>query len=373
MLVAHLEPMGEILLQGILGIAVAGLLGYLAYAVTTYISYGDRSRHLPPESEGNPLLDRFMPDYDVRDHHATRVEASADQTMWAAREAKWQDSWFARSKIGWEILAEVPGREVVMGAITQPWVKNPTFRKVSPERFASFREPGYVKIVWTIKSLPQGPSRTLLSTETRLVPTDDSARIKFRPYWTFLSPGIIVIRWILLRSARRKAEGRHLKMWGAVSMLMLISLSAFADVPECGDGSRAFVDVAAHELTALAPDGAAVTRELPVCAFLKIHTNICLLGMCFGADRKVRIPARFVESTGRYVIEATRVELRKHWVPRNPDCWEMADYEIYEINVGKGAHPGLDGGRAYLSPGDPAFAKNVVLNTTREDLFGVCK
>src|SRR5258705_82656 len=30
--------------------------------------------------------------------------------------------------IGWSVLAEVPGREIVMGAVTQPWYANVVFR-----------------------------------------------------------------------------------------------------------------------------------------------------------------------------------------------------------------------------------------------------
>jgi hypothetical protein len=30
--------------------------------------------------------------------------------------------------IGWGVLAEIPGREVVMGAVTQPWYADVVFR-----------------------------------------------------------------------------------------------------------------------------------------------------------------------------------------------------------------------------------------------------
>ena len=43
--------------------------------------------------------------------------------------------------IGWGVLAEVPGREIVMGAVTQPWLADVVFRPIPPEEFASFHEP----------------------------------------------------------------------------------------------------------------------------------------------------------------------------------------------------------------------------------------
>jgi len=38
--------------------------------------------------------------------------------------------------------------------------------------------------------------------------TDPAARAKFRRYWSFLSPGIIVIRWVSLRPLKAEAERR---------------------------------------------------------------------------------------------------------------------------------------------------------------------
>jgi hypothetical protein len=45
-------------------------------------------------------------------------------------------------------------------------------------------------------------------TETRAVATDAAARRNFRRYWSFLSPGIIVIRWMLLGPLKADAERR---------------------------------------------------------------------------------------------------------------------------------------------------------------------
>ena len=34
---------------------------------------------------------------------------------------------------GWNALAEEPGREIIFGAATQPWIANPVFRGIAPE------------------------------------------------------------------------------------------------------------------------------------------------------------------------------------------------------------------------------------------------
>jgi hypothetical protein len=106
------------------------------------------------------------------------------------------------------VLAEEPGREIVMGAVTQPWLADVVFRALPPEEFAAFHDPNYVKIVWTLRADSVGPTESVFRTETRAVATDPVARAKFRRYWSFLSPGIILIRWALLAPLKADAERR---------------------------------------------------------------------------------------------------------------------------------------------------------------------
>jgi hypothetical protein len=110
--------------------------------------------------------------------------------------------------LGWTVLAEVPGREMVFGAVTQPWKANVVFRGVPPAQFASFREPDYVKIVWTLRADPLSATTSVFRTETRVSTTDASARAKFRWYWARFSPGIVLIRRIMLGVVRADAEDR---------------------------------------------------------------------------------------------------------------------------------------------------------------------
>ncbi len=35
--------------------------------------------------------------------------------------------------LGWRVLDDVPGRELVVGAVTRPWQANVTFRGIAPE------------------------------------------------------------------------------------------------------------------------------------------------------------------------------------------------------------------------------------------------
>jgi hypothetical protein len=80
------------------------------------------------------------------------------------------------------------------------------FRPLPPREFVVFDEPHYVKIVWTLRADAIGASASIFRTETRAIATDPTARAKFRRYWAFLSPGIILIRWASLRPLKAEAE-----------------------------------------------------------------------------------------------------------------------------------------------------------------------
>ena len=95
-----------------------------------------------------------------------------------------------------------------MGAVTQPWKANVVFRALPPEEFAAFNDPDYVKIVWTLRADPVDAVHSIFRTETRAIATDAAARRNFRRYWSFLSPGIIVIRWMSLGPLKADAERR---------------------------------------------------------------------------------------------------------------------------------------------------------------------
>jgi hypothetical protein len=215
---------------GALGLATGAYAGVVG---VTWLRYGHPS---PPSAEDvDPLLDRFMPAYEVAERHHIHVAAPADVTFAAACEqdlmalpivraifktrelvlgskpdvVERQRGLLALTKsIGWGVLAEVPNREVVVGAVTQPWYANVVFRPLPPDEFVTFSEPDFVKIVWTLRADPKGPHESVFRTETRVTTTDADARAKFRWYWARFSPGIVLIRWLSLGPTRRDAERR---------------------------------------------------------------------------------------------------------------------------------------------------------------------
>jgi len=211
--------------------AAAGAYGM--YAAMTWFRYGHPPK--PDDHSHDELLDRFMPIYEVVERHQIRVAAPAAATLAAGRE---QDLFTlplvrtifkAREKVlrtipddrpqprgllaavqalGWGVLADVPDREIVVGAFTQPWEANVTFQALPPDEFAAFSAPGFVKIAWTLRADPIDGEVSIFRTETRAIATDAMARARFRRYWAFASPGIALIRLLSLRPLKRDAERR---------------------------------------------------------------------------------------------------------------------------------------------------------------------
>jgi hypothetical protein len=219
--------------------AAAGLAtaSYAAYVGVTWCLYGSPRRACC--GSWDMLLDMFMPNYEVVDRHKITVDAPPEISLAAASEVQLENSTLIRAifkgrelvlgsepdhkvrpkgfleevkSFGWGVLAELPGREIVMGAVTKPWEPNPVFRALPPDELRAFQDPGYVKIIWTLRANPHGADRSIFRTETRAVATDVEARRKFRRYWAFLSPGIIAIRSVMLPVVKEEAERRWNKI-----------------------------------------------------------------------------------------------------------------------------------------------------------------
>jgi hypothetical protein len=105
---------------------------------------------------------------------------------------------------GWRIVHEVPGREVIAAAVTQPWEPHVVFRGMPASDFLAFDEPNHVKIAWSLGARDAGPGRSVLYTETRAAATDAAARQRFRRYWMIVGQGIRLIRRIALAHVVRQ-------------------------------------------------------------------------------------------------------------------------------------------------------------------------
>jgi hypothetical protein len=213
--------------------AGAATAGYAVYSAATWLRYGRTKDRAARRSD--LLLDRFMPVYEVVERHRVAVGAPAEITLSAACDMDLLESRLVRAifwgrelilggkpeenalprsllasvkAMGWGVLADVPGREIVLGAITQPWAADVVFHASRPDEFVKFQKPGYVKIAWTLRADPTDSGGSDFRTETRAVAIGSVARAKFRLYWSFVSPGVKLIRRLSLGIVKKEAERR---------------------------------------------------------------------------------------------------------------------------------------------------------------------
>ena len=106
------------------------------------------------------------------------------------------------------LSSEAPS-SVVFGGALQAWRlgggEEPP--KLDASGLREWSEPGWVKAGMDFRLTPVG-NGTELSSETRVVATDDASRRRFRLYWVFVQPGSTAIRWEVLTAVALKAEAR---------------------------------------------------------------------------------------------------------------------------------------------------------------------
>ena len=207
------------------GGAGAAAAGYASYALLSWFEYG-KSRRTSP-------LREYIAEPAVSELHRATIHAPAERVWDAAMELDLMRSPISRIlfeararlmgassgvepprvpfreqalKIGWGVLREVPGQEIVFGSVCRPWDADVVFRAIPAEEFQAFDDAGFAKIVWNIRVEPNGNDAATLTTETLAAATDPKSKRRFRRYWALASPGIRLIRREMLRLVRAAAE-----------------------------------------------------------------------------------------------------------------------------------------------------------------------
>ncbi|HYN50366.1 MAG TPA: hypothetical protein VES62_05525 [Thermoleophilaceae bacterium] len=174
------------------------------------------------------MLDEFLPHYDFNEVHSIACSAPPAAVMKAARELTPRElpllvalmairsvPALARGRRlpvrgtildaflrgGFVILKDEPD-ELVLGAVGRFWQASGGMARIEPKRFSSFAEPGWTKAAFGFRV----EGCTVLTTETRVLATDDGARRKFGHYWRLIRPGSCAIRVAWLRAIRRRAQ-----------------------------------------------------------------------------------------------------------------------------------------------------------------------
>jgi hypothetical protein len=183
-------------------------------------------------------LDVIRPDYHFNERHIVRIHAPSAQVMEAVRKTtfgelpayvalmrvrgavmgkKVQDSsGIGQFKIldtmtdpdfGF-LLLDQSEREIVMGMAGRPWADGRNANLTDATKYASFQEPGSVKVAFNLRVDDEGNGWSRITTETRIVGLDDSGRRTMARYWRMVVPGSGLIRRQWLDAIQNRAEGR---------------------------------------------------------------------------------------------------------------------------------------------------------------------
>lgn len=158
------------------------------------------------------LLDQVLPRWHYRSQHALAVPAPAAEALAAARAVGVRDSLVVRVLLGlrglptpdatieaallaagFAVVAEEPGRELVLAAVGRPWRPLDRLRRDVDAR--TFDEPGWARMALSLSAVDGW-----LRSETRVLLTDEEARRRFARYWLLVKPfsGLVRRRWLAL-------------------------------------------------------------------------------------------------------------------------------------------------------------------------------
>ena len=181
------------------------------------------------------LLDRYLPDWRMRQVNRIDVAAASPDAWKAARQVDFYrfgsvkflfwlrtlpDRWTGRGgrmplhqtiddiaavqEPGFRILEEEKGQEVVLGVIGKVWEPRIPFRELPAWEFKAFHEPGFVKVAWSLAVDPLPSGGSTIRVDVRVDATDEASWHKFRTYWSLIGPFSHAIRERLLAHFQKR-------------------------------------------------------------------------------------------------------------------------------------------------------------------------
>jgi hypothetical protein len=108
---------------------------------------------------------------------------------------------------GFQILAEQPGREIVIGSVGKFWKLKIEWADVQPWSFTEFSAPGFGKLAWNLRVDPDSRGGSWISWDLRVTTTDEVTWKLFRKYWLVIGRFSHLLRRSALRSFQRQLAG----------------------------------------------------------------------------------------------------------------------------------------------------------------------
>lgn len=171
------------------------------------------------------LIDDFLPEYDIKEHHQIVVRAPLDSVYRTAYEmdisnatmSQWlfklrgisAASRFTREdlfKMCFIPLGEIINKEFVFGLVGQFWKPSGNLIRMTTPDYINFHRRGFAKAAWNFSLVEQPDHTVVLSTETRVQCSDAYSRTQFRLYWTIIGVFSGLIRREILKTFKQIAE-----------------------------------------------------------------------------------------------------------------------------------------------------------------------
>lgn len=170
------------------------------------------------------LIDQALPRYDEREYHQIEIEGNPTRVYESVRALDFSDSVIIRTlfrlrglpatstnleglqRVGFLLVAEAPNEEFVLGLVGKFWTLRAQILKLDAVQYSEFTQRGYAKLAWNFAIRESAPGLLMLSTETRIVCTDDQSKSRFKLYWSLIGRFSGLTRREMLRSVKRKIE-----------------------------------------------------------------------------------------------------------------------------------------------------------------------
>ncbi len=170
------------------------------------------------------LIDQALPRYDEREYHQIEISGERTEVYQTVRALDFSDSFLIRTlfrfrglpatatnldgllQVGFLLVDEIPNVEFVLGLVGKFWTVRAQILQMDAVQYTEFNQRGYAKLAWNFVIQQSTPGLVRLSTETRIVCTDNRSRLRFKLYWFLIGRFSGLTRREMLRGVKRQIE-----------------------------------------------------------------------------------------------------------------------------------------------------------------------
>jgi len=170
------------------------------------------------------LIDQVLPKYDESEYQQIEIRGDRREVYQTVRAIDFSDSIIIRTlfrlrglpsasanvdgllQVGFLLVNEIAPEELVLGLVGKFWTYRAEILKLDAAQYGEFSQKGYAKLAWNFAIQDFAPGLVRLSTETRVMCTDEHSRLRFKRYWSLVGRFSGLTRKEMLRVVKRRIE-----------------------------------------------------------------------------------------------------------------------------------------------------------------------